>query len=349
MTQDFEELLRRELQRIVPEPPDDLGRASGARQVARRKSRHRAGLLTVTAVTAAVAALAVVPTVLNPDEGGRGGVTFPDDERPTRVPTDLESDYAYVCPEATETLMAPSQELPGGAVRARICDAGAIPWSAPQDALSSGLDELVVAVNSADPVAPGTECADDLGPAFTLSFQYEDGSTFGIRGTFGGCATIIVGHEERYGARQIVGLYADLLAQQRAGQDPPPDNAGVDPSCSDVPGTVRDDWRTVLYTDRQLDLSEAVLCIVSAGQLPREVALRPPQVAQVNQDFAARAGRDPGGTCDCSGPTVVIRGVDDWGDPYQLVRGQDMPAYAIGGWYWMPSADVQRMLAAAVE
>ena len=66
MTQDFEELLRRELKDIVPEPPVDLGRASVARQIAHRKRRHRTGLLTVTAVTAAVAALAVVPTVLNP-------------------------------------------------------------------------------------------------------------------------------------------------------------------------------------------------------------------------------------------------------------------------------------------
>ena len=350
MTREFEDLLRRELEAVVPDPPEDPGRASGARRIAHRKRSTRTGLFTVCVVTAAVAALVVVPVVLSRDEVGNSGVTLPeDDDGGERPSDDIEPGYEYICPESTPTLMAPSRELPGGAVRARICDAGEMPWSAPEDALTTGLDQLIVTINSADPLPPDMGCTDDLGPAFTMAFQYENGATYAIRGSFGGCDTIVVGHDERLGAIELVDLYADLLARQRAETEPPPDNAGVRPSCADAPGSVRDDWRTILYPDRDLDLTAGVLCVFPEGGAPTEVPLTAEMIEQVNDEVASGAVRDPGGVCRCLGPTVVIRGVDAWGDRYQLVREEGRSAFSIGTWSWQPSAESERLLASLME
>jgi hypothetical protein len=342
MSDDFERELRDELARSVPEPPEDLGRAAAAKRAAHRFRRRRTGVMAVIAGAAAVTAVVAVPTIIGDlDEGGRG-VTVPEEtESATTTPPGEEG---YQCPPPSESqpLVSPSIELPGGAERARICALGEVLWTPPEDALETRIDELVVEINAADPVPEDAVCTADVGPAFTMTFQYEDRRTYGIRGSLGGCNTMVVGGHERFGADELVDLYAELLAEQRAGREPP-SSTGVEPVCP-LPGeSGLSEWRTILFTDKNLDLTEAVYCVYADIRPPPQVMLEEEQLVAINEDFAARATRQAPGTCRCPGPRIVIRGVDAWGDRHELVLDDDTH-FEYQGYYWRPSADVQDML-----
>jgi hypothetical protein len=346
MSDDFERALRDELARAVPEPPEDLGRAAAARRVAHRHRRRRTGLVAVLAGAAAVAGVVAVPTVISDWEEGGSGVTVTEETESN--PTIPPGEEGYQCPHGDEPrpLVSPSIELPGGAERARICALGEILWTPPVDALEAGLDELVVQINASDPVPEHAECTADLVPAFTMTFQYEDRRTYAIRGSLGGCDTIVVGGQERFGADKLVDLYAELLAEQRAERDPPP-IPDVEPVCP-VPGEpALSEWRTILFADKDLDLVEAVYCVNADVGPPRQVALDAEQLAAINEDFAAHATTRAPGECRCPGPRIVIRGVDAWGDRHELVLDDTHFQYL--GYYWRPSPAVQDMLDSLID
>jgi hypothetical protein len=343
MTDEFEQELRGELARAVPDPPEDLGRAAAARRMAHRHRRRRTGLAAVVAATAAVVAVVAVPSILGQRDRSGSGVTVTEDSEST--PTTSLGEEGYQCPHGDEPrpLVSPSTELPGGAVRARICAADPSAWTAPADALEVPIDELVVLINSADPVPSDAVCPAVVGDAFTMTFQYDDGRTFGIRGDTGGCDTIVVGGEERYGASELVDIYAELLAEQRAEREPSA-SPGIDPQCPSQ-GEV-DAWQTILFDDMRLDLVVAIACEYTQGALPREVALDEATLAAINDDITAHVSGDVPYVCEYSGPSYEIRGADSWGDPYLLVGECGLGYFSYQGRYWEPSPEVQDMLTA---
>ena len=69
MNDDFENSLHDSLHRAVPSPPDEPSRSEGAREYAARARRRRSGVLAVGAAAVVLAAIAVVPSLVDP--GGR--------------------------------------------------------------------------------------------------------------------------------------------------------------------------------------------------------------------------------------------------------------------------------------
>ncbi|MGI8994862.1 MAG: hypothetical protein ACR2FP_11200 [Nocardioidaceae bacterium] len=103
--------------------------------------------------------------------------------------------------------------MPKGALHARICPTGkgaSADWSAPLDALDTGIDELASMING---LPPQTDefCQGSGGLAYALTLQYSDGSLVTVRGDTGGCSDVVVGDTLRAGASGPLAKYFDLL------------------------------------------------------------------------------------------------------------------------------------------
>ena len=121
--------------------------------------------------------------------------------------------------------------MPEGATSARLCQGPGIAFDVPEDALVTGVDDLVAAVNDLDVTGEPEVCTMDLGPGYRIAFGYDDGSTFVISGQLYGCQTLVVGSTlpRRPGGR--TGGFLGLLDQQREADGEPTDEPEARPTC----------------------------------------------------------------------------------------------------------------------
>jgi len=211
---DFEDRLRDRLHAAVPDGPDDPGRADAARAYAARRRRRTRTTLAVAAVVV-VGAVSVLPSVLGDEDRSSAPVaTSPSATGGTAI-----AGEPYACPPRPpkhRTSDAPGDQVPEGALLARLCASGVgTTWQPPADALTTDVDALVRAVNDQELLPDSQPCTMELGPAYTLTFQYADGSTVTVQGELFGCRALTVGDATYRGADQVHDRFLALLHQPR--------------------------------------------------------------------------------------------------------------------------------------
>lgn len=310
MNNDFESSLRETLNNAVPDAPPSPDRAEGARMKAKRTGRTRNAVVASAAAALAVAAIAIVPSLLDdtPSRGQRG----PQVAGPGASPYD-----GFQCPTGTDAASTePITKIDQGALRARICPAGApeLQWQAPADALTSptDLDLLADQINGLDPARPMMACTMEMGPAYTLTFEYAEGQLATIGGQLYGCQAVTLGDKQLVGAAQVSKAYFDALTLQRAGSSP--SQPVADPKClpNGFTQTV-----TLMPSPTKPAFVKVVACEYDSGDssLTGSGPLSAEDVAALNASVAAA---QDGATIPCPAPNpdrdVRLVGATEWGD-----------------------------------
>lgn len=231
--------LHDEFRRQAPDAPTTAGWADRARAKARRR-RIVAG----AGATALFVALAVPAGMWLVSDLGDDAVPAPAESVSSTPPSEVSPETYTEWPEATNAEMcapyldhlgvqdeAPAgEELPGDPARVWLCEAdmgeGIQALSLPEEALESP-DLVATAIESFNeiPLAdPQRECTAELGPGFTVVFEYADGTEVPVRGGLYGCRELALGAGpdaiDRLGAEDYLEHLTDLFAEQAA--TPPP-------------------------------------------------------------------------------------------------------------------------------
>ena len=109
--------------------------------------------------------------------------------------------------------------VPEGATSARLCQGVGTELEVPEEALVSGVDDLVAAVNAQDVTGEPEMCTMDLGPGYRIAFGYDDGSSFVVSGQLYGCHTLVVGSGYRANPEAAQAAFLGLLAEQQRDAD----------------------------------------------------------------------------------------------------------------------------------
>lgn len=257
----------------------------------------------------------------------------------------------------------PATEVPSDVVAARMCatENGLASWYAPQDGLHADLAPLVELLGALEPVPESTPedryfCTDDGGVGFDLRLALASGETVSVPGDTGGCSTVRIGGEDVVGSDEVLALFLESLAQQRAGTEPasdleqPPLGCGSDTTFED---------HVVSRIGDARDLVSAVSCSRPEGDdVPpwkEPVPVPDADVRDLTADMRRNTRTDLGwndGACD-DRPVVWqdLVGQTRWGDVV-VVRGvcdtyliSDVSSVAPEDQeFWYPSPEAQRIL-----
>ncbi len=345
------------LRRAVPEGPEPIGRAEAVVGRGRAANRRRsAGAV----LGVGVVALAVVvgPNLLD------GGPSKRPEAHPGPGPTTgnpsavTGNAHPHTCPTAGEhqrrTTLPPSDDVPAGAVLARICPVHAenqSPWNPPADALTTHVGAVARAYNYLPNGEPQLCRRTDRSLGFSVTFEYPDGHLVRVSADtngYGSCDFIsVVGRDDLGRARSAVVMrtYFEALQRQSPREVPPPTLHRTPLHC---PVSSAQALHTPL-AGTHLDLSSVTICHYP-GLIQRtrsEHALIRAEVSHVNADYAsAISARPPLVRCSL-GPSdpVYLLGADDWGGQVWLALGC---GYFQGhDHYWLPGRDVRAILSSS--
>jgi hypothetical protein len=251
-----EKWLRDGLADAVPEPPINPDRANAAERLARKRRRTTA--LAVVGTAGAVAAAAVLTATLasggdDPDrdavDTASEGPAFVVECPPIKIHKGgvaEESEIDQPDPDAPDA-------VPEGATSARLCQGPGTTFGVPDDALTTGVDDLVAAVNDLEPTGPPEVCTLELGPGYRIALGYDDGSTFVVSGRLYGCQSVVVGSGYRSAPQVAQEKFLALLdAQQTAKGESSGDADATELSCAAVAAATSTDFS---------GLTAAILCI----------------------------------------------------------------------------------------
>lgn len=337
-----------------PRTDHDAGR------LGRPGRRRQRGGLAAGAVVVAVATV-LVPQWLN---GVRTSTLEPagpakpalSTSRVTAGPSWRESDPTRVSPcPARPVDIDVSGDVDGlrnGALSVRLCPAtagGAVtPWRPPLDALVTGLDgflEALDAVSTADPDRCAAIRAAPEPYVYRLDFPGDHVETVPVTSI---CSDVLV-NGRPLAAAEVLERFDAALSAQRRNLDPPEDLA-VAAECGELPG----EGDSRLLDGHSVVLAAAVVCrverldgVTKTHQLRR---LAPDQRAVIEADLArnVRAGEPFIEGCqDSEGLRRVVL-VTSWGD---LLRFEQRAAecgadgvWASAGYSWRPGPAARRIL-----
>jgi hypothetical protein len=358
MIDDFEESLRETLGSVVPSPPDEPGRAAGAREYVRRARRTRAAV-GVGIAAAVVTAVVAIPSVLGSSDHTADPAPSTPQPKPVLQLPPLA--HPYSCPtdgHPAQYWSSPKRGLvPPGAVLARLCPDGppTAGWTAPAEPLVTDVDALRDQVNGFPRTSVPT-CPPARRVTYQVTFQYPDGHTVRVQAETGGCNVINVGSKYRLGASALLRDFLNRLHDQRAQYSPPPRK--VTPFGCSSEGVAR----PLMVDGREPGLTRAMACSYTfpAGPNPTGTGtLSAEQVAQLNADLAAHATRQPRKTpvsrlCESllgDAFVLVISGTDAWGDQIELSAQCSVFTFLDrnGTWYWTPTEQTYSMLWSVVH
>lgn len=321
--------LRDTLGAAVPEPPAIPDRAAAARRRARLARRRTAAAMVGGA--AIVVAAVVVPLSL-----GGSGSPAPDPQAPTTSAT-----ASVECPPPDTEPTGPGT-LPEGAVAVRLCDGPGLGFDEPDDALVTGVGELVRVVNAQEVTGAPGACESDLGTGYLLAFSYPDGTVRSVTGELYGCHQLVIGKTVRADPERPWEAFIGLLREQRS-EATPATGLATRPSCED-PG-----FETGIDTSpvgRPADMRAAVLCArydTATQHRPLEVDVPP---ADLQVLLADREERDdlvapPKG---CEQPVdLQLVGTTAWGDVTVAHLWCGLWSDERGG-YWSLGAPAERII-----
>ncbi|WP_183096161.1 hypothetical protein [Nocardioides stalactiti] len=329
-----EQWLREGLADAVPPPPINPDRAGAAERLARR--RRRTTTLAVIGSAAAVAAVAVLGTTLasGGDDGPDRQIVAPD------PPADVECPFIEVGKGGiAQGVDEPDPNLPDavpeGATVARLCQGVGTAYDAPADALVTGVDDLVAAINDLDVSGPPEMCTMDLGPGYRIVFGYDDGSTFVVSGQLYGCHTLVVGSGYRADPEAAQAAFLGLLDEQQAAQGEPADDVdAADLSCTDAGGSTRQD----------LALEAAIVCIVDDSGATVSAAIDDADLDLLTHDMAVNQSAAVL-KCALVPPFPTIVAAYDDGSTVTILSECGTSFWRLpNGMAWMPSEDARAIL-----
>jgi hypothetical protein len=332
-----EQWLREGLAEAVPDPPTNPDRARSAERLAHR--RRRTTVVAVLGSAGAVAAAAVLTVTLT--SGG-------DDENAADPTTSESPAFVVECPPIkvgkggiAEGVDAPDPDapeaVPEGATSARLCQGPGTTFDVPAEALVSGVDDLVAAINDLGVTDAPDLCTSDLGPGYRIAFGYDDKSSFAVSGQLYGCHTLVVGSGYRADPEAAQAAFLGLLDEQqrRTGGETPATADAADLTCTDAqPGGGTDVGR----------LTAAILCVNDGNGLPRTATIEPDDLELLMDDMAAhqsvaqlRCGLEP------PWPTIVA--TDDTGGLVWIPSECGTRFWRLpNGKAWTPSKDAVAIL-----
>lgn len=319
-----EKWLREGLADAVPEPPINPDRAHAAERLARKRRRTTA--LAIVGTAGAVAAAAVLTATL------ASGGDDPDDA------TDTASEapaFVVECPEITvhkdgtaegseidEPDPGAPDAVPEGATSARLCQGPGTTVEVPEEALVSGVDDLVAAVNDLEASPEHVMCTMDLGPGYRIAFGYDDGSTFVISGKLYGCRTLVVGSTYRAGPEAVQAAFLELLDDQQATEGGSSEEADApDLSCTKP---------TMVGGTDTVSLTAAILCVEDGRGNALSTAIDPADLELLVEDMTTHQST---ATLRCALPP-----------PYPTIVGTDAAGNDVviqsecgTGWWRLPN------------
>lgn len=341
------------LRSAVPEGPEPIGRAEAV--VGRgRAAKRRRGASSVLAVGVVVLAVVVGPHLL---DGGpsKGPEAHPGPGPTTGKPSAVTGNaHPYTCPTAGEhqrrTTLPPSDDVPAGAVLARICPVhgeNQSPWTPPADALTTHVGAVARAYNYLPNGEPQLCRRTDRSLGFSVTFEYPDGHLVRVSADtngYGSCDFIsVVGRDDLGRARSAVVMrtYFEALQRQSPREVPPPSLHRTPLHCP-VTGVAE---RTPLAGTR-LDLGSVTLCHYP-GLIQRtrsEQVLTPGQVSAVNADYSSAITTQLPQVRCLAGPSDpgYLLGADDWGGQVWLLLGCGL--FQGRDHYWLPGREVRAIL-----
>ncbi len=337
-----EKWLRDGLADAVPDPPLNPDRAQAAEGLARKRRRTTA--LAVVGAAGAVAAAAVLTVALG--SGGDGN---------DAVDTTSEGPaFVVECPPITvgkggiaEGVDEPDPDapdaVPEGATSARLCQGVGTELEVPEEALVSGVDDLVAAVNAQDVTGEPQMCTMDLGPGYRIAFGYDDGSSFVVSGQLYGCHTLVVGSGYRADPEAAQAAFLGLLDEQQRDADgeTSADAAAADLACSyDQP---------VFPTGNHADLTAAILCIDDGSGTQESAEIDEADLELLVHDMATHQSTAVL-RCAAAPPWPTIIGADDAGTAIAIPSECGTGFWRLpNGMAWMPSQEAVAILDELVE
>ncbi|WP_183099081.1 hypothetical protein [Nocardioides pelophilus] len=342
-----ERWLREGLASAVPEPPTNPDRARSAERLARR--RRRTTMLAVAGTAAAVVAGAVLATTLTGD-GGDGRA--PDDQLvadpapPVACPPAEAKDGVVQGSEIDQPDPDAPDSVPEGATSARLCQGPGTTFRAPDDALTTGVDDLVAAINALEPTGEPEVCTMDLGPGFRIAFGYDDGSAFVVSGQLYGCHTLVVGSGYRSDPEAAQAAFLTALEGQQPGQE-------STETTTDAEGLACPDDGSYSYSepaggpslDEVLgDLETAILCVPDGTGAQVSAAIEPADLALLVEDMATHQSNSVL-RCALPPPYPTIVAEDSVGTRVVLFSECGTGFWRLpNGMAWMPGKDAVAIL-----
>lgn len=334
-----ERWLREGLASAVPEPPANPDRARAAERLARR--RRRTTVLAVAGTAAAVVAGAVLATTLT---GGGDDGRAPDDQLvadpapPVECPPAEAKDGVVQGTEVDQPDPDAPDSVPEGATSARLCQGPGTTFRAPDDALTTGVDDLVAAINALEPTGEPEVCTTDLGPGFRIAFGYDDGSTFVVSGQLYGCHTLVVGSGYRADPEAAQAAFLTALEGQ------PPQADGEASEDVDTSGLTCGYDLPAYPADHQVDLTAAILCIDGGSGTQLSTEIDDADLALLVHDMATHQSRAVL-RCAAGPPWPTIIGTDDAGTAIPILSECGTSFWRLpNGLAWMPGKDAVAIL-----
>lgn len=224
------------------------------------------------------------------------------------------------CPSPEQEPNLPDGLLPTGATQVRLCNLEGDRYfigrnrkveddfDLPPDALATGVDELVSAVNEQQVADDDWGCGGVGSPTMVLWFSYPD-ADYAVTYNPGGCGTLDRGDGVILGAKEVHHVFADLLWQQRSSATPP--NLQERPKCQPTGQNP-----SPMLLAEHLVIDKAVWCAWTdtPDARLRPARLAPRQVARLNEAFTTVESDSVG---PCRGRPKLfgaLNVVTAWGD-----------------------------------
>ena len=229
--------------------PDEPSTDGWTEKVHARRRRNRVVAGVAGGTLALALAVPVGVTVLNqPNHNVANPAVAPTETEapePT-APSGPITNAADACAASSE-LVAKWAELSGGdspvklgATQAWLC--GDHATVGPAEPLTEGVDELAKAFLDAEEADPNQACTMEYRLAYTLVFQYADGTLAPVMGELHGCRTLTDGATRRSGGEELYNLAVDKWEAARKDAEPSADAATVncDQQASIIPADLGD-------------------------------------------------------------------------------------------------------------
>jgi hypothetical protein len=230
-----------------------------------------------------------------------------------------------------------------GAVRAWLCGDDSVEGGVafgtrgPLDPLTKDVDKAVTWFLDAVPSDPMQACTMEYRMAYTVAFEYGDGSLIPVRGELHGCRTVTDGSRTVNGGEEFLDLLTDLWTVNRA-----PDLSADGGLCT---------ANASIFAARPEDARSASVCLIGGVGLIGSAELSDDDALAVGEAVAAGSVQTDGADLDFGVETVMLDLANQAGDMIRLQRLADGRYLSYADeqqLVWTPTTEEAAILDAAI-